>query len=127
MTAGRLEGYRVLVVEDEALLAMDIQDALEPLGCEIAGPAATVEDALLLIEEHAIDGALMDINLGGGRNSYPIAEALAGRGIPFAFLTGYGEQGVSSDYSGTPVLSKPFDEKSLVRMLSGLLGSDSAR
>lgn len=117
---GRLEGCRVLVVEDEALLAMYIQDALEPLGCEIVGPVAVAEDALSLLEEQPIDVALMDINLGEGRNSYPVAKALAERGIPFAFLTGYGEQGVSADYSGTTVLSKPFDEKGLEHVLSDL-------
>lgn len=126
MASNGFEGRRILVVEDEALLAMYIEDTLEPLGCEVVGPVASVEDALPLVAGNEIDAALLDVNLGGGENSYPVADALAERGIAFGFLTGYGEQGIRADHSGTPVLSKPFDEKGLEDVLSRLLSRPRA-
>jgi CheY-like chemotaxis protein len=85
-----LAGRRVLVVEDEPIVGMLLEDMLLDLGVEVVGPAATLAEALALAEREDLAAALLDVNLGGER-SYPVADALARRGVPFLFLTGYGE------------------------------------
>ncbi|TGT57223.1 response regulator, partial [Mesorhizobium sp. M2E.F.Ca.ET.166.01.1.1] len=82
-----LSGLQVLVVEDTFLVALDLSDQLTESGCEVIGPAASVEQALKQLDGIALDGAVLDVNLQGER-SFPIAELLASRGIPFVFLTG---------------------------------------
>jgi CheY-like chemotaxis protein len=83
-----LKGVRVLVVEDNFFVAEHIRTILEASGCTVVGPVGRLEDGLRLAAEEALDGALLDINLHGDR-SFPIADALRERGIPFVFLTGY--------------------------------------
>jgi CheY-like chemotaxis protein len=78
---------RVLVVEDEGLLAALLEDMLAELGCQTIGPAGTVEQALALIAEFEVDAAVLDLNLNGVQ-AYPVAEFLRRRGIPFIFTTG---------------------------------------
>jgi CheY-like chemotaxis protein len=90
-----LTGRRILVVEDEMLVLMDMQDTLADLGCEAVFAAATNDQAIALIEAHHFDAALLDLNLNGVR-SYPVADALAALGVPFAFATGYGGHGLNS-------------------------------
>src|SRR4051812_36415564 len=87
-----LQGLRVLVVEDETLIAMMIEDLLADMGCIVVGAAATIAQALALLADPAfqIDGALLDVNLGGEK-VFPVADALAQRAIPFVFATGYGK------------------------------------
>lgn len=113
-----LEGLRLLVVEDESLIAMMIGDMLRDFGCVVVGPAGSVEHAMALIEREAVDGALLDVNLSNGKRSYPVAEALQKRGIPFAFVTGYGEAGLTADFRGVPVLQKPFVADHLRRVIA---------
>ena len=113
-----LRGLRLLVVEDEPLIAMMIADMLQDFGCVVVGPAGSVAHALDLIEREAVDGALLDVTLGGGRRSYPVAEALQKRGIPFAFVTGYGEAGLIADFRGIGVLRKPFVADHLRRIVA---------
>ena len=105
----KLAGLRVLVIEDEALVAMLVEDFLTDLGCVVVGVAGTLTAGLELANDAslAIDGAMLDINLGGEK-VFPIAEALLRRGIPFLFATGYGAQGLLPDYAGYPVIAKPF-------------------
>jgi CheY-like chemotaxis protein len=110
---------RILVVEDESLVAMLLEDFLGELGYAIVGPFARIEDALARLEEGGIDGALLDVNLAGER-SYPIAEALATRGLPFTFVTGYGEAGIEPRFRKRPVVQKPFTQETLRRALSNL-------
>src|SRR5438270_8852311 len=88
--AVELKGRRVLVVEDEYLIAADIAASLEALGAEVAGPAASVAEALTFLERDGdrLDGAVLDVNLGKER-VYPLADVLRSRGIPFVFTTGY--------------------------------------
>jgi CheY-like chemotaxis protein len=101
-------GLRILLVEDEAMVAMIIEDTLADLGCEIVGPMASVEHALAAAKTaDRIDGAFLDVNLRG-ELVYPVAEALTSRGIPFAFVTGYGEKGIDARFRDAPVLTKPF-------------------
>ena len=98
---------RILIVEDEMLVAMNIEDMLLDLGHEVAGLASRLEPALSLAREAAFDVAMLDVNLAG-EASFPVADALRERGIPFLFATGYGIQGIAEDYRDAPVLQKPF-------------------
>lgn len=111
---------RILVVEDETLIAMLIEDLLRDLGFEVAGPVARVGAALALIEREAIDGALLDVNLGTER-SYPVADTLSALQRPFVFTTGYGEAGLDPAYRGCPVLKKPVTRESLAQAMTAHL------
>jgi CheY-like chemotaxis protein len=98
---------RVLVVEDEMLVAMNIEDMLLDLGHEVAGLAGRLLPALTLAREAEFDAAMLDVNLAG-ETSFPVADILLERSIPFLFATGYGLQGIEESYRGHPVLQKPF-------------------
>lgn len=115
-----LSGRRVLVVEDEMLVAMLLEDMLTDLGCTPVGPAGDIEDALRLVENARFDMAILDVNLNG-HGSYPIADALKARGVPFAFATGYGADGVSAGYADAPTLQKPFLQADLARVIQETL------
>jgi len=115
-----LAGRRVLVVEDEMLILLNIEDMLADLGCTSVSAAATVSQALALVEAQAFDAAMLDVNLDGG-NSYPVADALAARGVPFVFSTGYGGQGLKDGYRDRPVLGKPYRSAELVESLTRLM------
>ena len=117
-----LQGARLLVVEDEAMVAMMVEDQLTDLGCIVIGVVASVASALKAIEQSAtvLDAAVLDINLGGDK-AYPIAERLMELGIPFIFATGYGVSGVAPDFTQVPTLSKPSTAKSLEAMLVSVL------
>ena len=119
----RLVGLRLLVVEDEALVAMAIEDTLEELGCHIVGPAGTLRTALKVAqsERGTLDGALLDINLGG-QKVYPVADLLMREAIPFLFLSGYGAAGLDAAYAHATVLQKPFHPDELVRALESSVG-----
>ncbi len=111
-----LRGLRILVVEDEMVVAMLLEDMLADLGCEVVGPASRVEEALRLAGSQAVDGAVLDVNVAGAE-VYPVAEALAQRGIPFVFATGYGTVGLRDDYRGAPTVQKPFRQDELARII----------
>jgi CheY-like chemotaxis protein len=119
-----VHGKRVLVVDDEPLIAMDIVATLREAGCEVVGPAATFERAVAFIETHAFDAALLDGNLGG-RPVDELAAAIAKRGIPFSFITGYGRDGLPKGFGHAPVVSKPFNREQLVDALGQLLRRDA--
>jgi hypothetical protein len=85
-----------------------IEDMLVELGAETLGPVMRLEPALRIAQESALDFAILDVNLDG-ITSFPVAEVLALRGVPFAFATGYGLSGVDKRFSGYPVIKKPFD------------------
>jgi len=107
---------RILIVEDEMLVAMNIEDMLLDLGHEVAGLASRVEPALALAREGAFDLAMLDVNLAG-QPSFPVADILAARGIPFLFATGYGSKGIAGGYRHHVVLQKPFRSKDLAQAL----------
>jgi len=115
-------GRRVLIVEDEMMVAMLVEDMVRDLGHQVVGPAMTLNAALTLATEAAVDYAILDMNLGHGVLSTPVAEALAARGIPFMFATGYGSKVVIDGFGEAPVLNKPFMAADLARVLGGLLG-----
>lgn len=120
-----LSGRHILVVEDEMMILMLIEDALADLGASVAA-AATVDQALALIDAQVFDAAMLDVNLNGNK-SYPVAEALAARGVPFIFLTGYVNHALTGGYSDRPVLKKPFRIQQLVDCIGLLIGSRRAR
>ena len=107
---------RILIVEDEMLVAMNIEDMLLDLGHEVAGLASRLEPALALAAEGEFDIAMLDVNLAG-QQSFPVAAILASRGIPFLFATGYGAKGVAEEYRDYPVLQKPFGASDLEQAL----------
>jgi CheY-like chemotaxis protein len=116
-----LKGCRLLVVEDEYLVAADLTASLESLGAEVIGPAASVEEALSLLDTNGgrLDGAVLDINLQNER-VYPVADVLTARGIPFVFTTGYDAAAVPTAYAWAPRCEKPVDKTQLVRWLSNV-------
>lgn len=109
-------GLRLLVVEDEMLIAMTIEDVLTDLGCTVVGPASSVAKAMDLLTKEEIDGAILDLNLKG-EQALPVAEALQKRGKPFFFLTGYGSSASNQLLFDAPTLPKPFDPVSLQQLI----------
>ena len=108
---------RILVVEDEFLIALDIEGVLVQAGIAVIGPAGTVRDALQAIEREEVHGALLDAHLGGEPVSR-IADALKARGIPFAFVTGYGREHLPPGYQSVPLVKKPFTGKDLLAAIA---------
>jgi CheY-like chemotaxis protein len=112
---------RILVVEDEMLVAMNIEDMLLALGHEVAGLASRLQPALQLAQEGDFDLAMLDVNLAG-ETSFPVADILRQRGIPYLFATGYGIDGIEEGYRGAPVLQKPFRSRDLAGALAEAAG-----
>lgn len=98
---------KILIVEDEMLVAMFIEDTVLDLGHQVVGPAMRLETALDIAASEDIDFAILDINLAG-KQSFPVADRLCERGIPFMFASGYGAAGLTAPYQEAPVLQKPF-------------------
>ena len=115
-------GKRVLVVEDEAIVAMLIEDILGEMGVEVVGPATRNAQAIGLLAEGPVDAAILDVNLGA-ETTVPTARELRARGIPFAFATGYGAAGVPPEFAGQATLPKPFREADLRDALARALGA----
>ncbi|HEY3799527.1 MAG TPA: response regulator [Caulobacteraceae bacterium] len=118
-----LTGLRILVVEDEALVAMMIEDQLTDLGCVVLGPAGNVAQGLAVLDAAAppLDGAVLDVNLAGEK-VYPIADELTRRHIPYIFATGYDLAGIAPAFAATPTLAKPFAALALATMLGRTVG-----
>ncbi|MBC7283277.1 response regulator [Hoeflea sp.] len=108
---------RILIVEDEVLLAMHLEDMLSELGHEVVGQATRIDEALELVRETDIDFAILDINVAGTQ-SFPVADILRQRGIPFTFATGYGVEGLMDGYRDCPVLQKPYAQEDLARSIA---------
>lgn len=107
---------RILVVEDEYIIAVDLADALAESGIEVVGPVGNVARALAVIEVEPLDGAILDINLAGDA-VYPVADALRARFIPFVFATGYDRSAIASGYETVPRCEKPVDGKRVADLL----------
>jgi CheY-like chemotaxis protein len=110
--------HPILVVEDEFLIALDIVGALEQAGIAVAGPASTVSDALAAIERDSLRGALLDAHLSG-ESAGRIADALRERGIPFAFVSGYGRESLPAAHSQAPLVKKPFSDQDILAAIAG--------
>ena len=116
-----LEGRRVLLVEDEAMIAMLLEDMLADLGCLVVGPAYAINEAMeFAASAEAIDVAILDVNLAG-KPVFEVADALRARKVPLIFSTGYGEHGLRSEDKGSPVLGKPFRAEELASALKKAL------
>lgn len=114
-------GLRILVIEDEFLVAEHISFTLESLGYEVVGPVPTIDAAIALIGSEAFDCALLDANLGG-KSSAPIAAELVTRSIPFVVVTGYGHfKLATADLEAAPRVIKPFSTDDLAAKLAGAL------
>jgi DNA-binding NtrC family response regulator len=113
-------GRRVLLVEDEMLVVWLLEDMLADLGCTVVGPASSVSQALAMIDTEVIDAVVLDVNLNG-QVSYPIADALAARGVPFVFSTGYDKDTLLDGYRTFSVLQKPFHPSELIQTLRRVL------
>ena len=111
---------KVLVVEDDALIAMLLEDMLAELGFEVVGPATRLRGALELAERQSFDIAILDVHLGS-EQSFPVADVLRLRGIPFIFATGYGADGLNAGYRQTVTLQKPFESRQLESAISRAL------
>lgn len=110
---------RVLIVEDEPIVAMCLEDILDALGCVPVGPAARLAEGLELAETETLDAAILDINLGGERST-SIAQLLRERAVPFAFASGYGN--APDGFAGIAMIEKPYREADIARTLRDLLG-----
>ncbi|MDM9628454.1 response regulator [Rhizobium sp. S152] len=110
---------RILIVEDEMLVAMLLEDVVMDLGHEVVGPAMRLEAALLAAEEEQFDFAILDINLAG-KQSFPVADRLRERSIPFMFASGYGARGLEEAYRTVPVLQKPYSQAQLEALLRNI-------
>jgi ActR/RegA family two-component response regulator len=113
-----LRGRRLLIVEDEYMIAADLAYTLEDRGVEVVGPVGSVDEALALVEaEGRLDGAVLDLNLGNDR-AYPVADALLARGVPFVFATGYGREVIPAAYAEVPRCEKPIEMSALAKLLA---------
>jgi CheY-like chemotaxis protein len=125
--AASSEGMRVLVVEDEALIAMQIEDALAGSGCRVVGPATRIGEAFDLLYAEAVDAALLDVNVAGER-SFAIADILLAKQIPFAFVTGFEAASTLPEHlRGAPVVNKPFETAQLDALIAQLAAQTSRR
>ena len=121
-----LNGRRVLVVEDESLVAMLLETILEDMGCTPVGPASNIDDGAAMARDTTeLDAALLDVNVAG-RQVFPVAEALKARGVPFVFSTGYGEGGLPDEWRGNPTIQKPFTEAAVRDALMKAMGVSQA-
>jgi DNA-binding response OmpR family regulator len=110
------KSLRILLVEDEPLVAMMITDMAEDAGHKVVATAARLAEALPVASEGEIDVAILDVNLNGER-TFPVAEALRARGVPVIFSTGYGAESLGLDWAHSLVLAKPFQPHDLERVL----------
>jgi CheY-like chemotaxis protein len=110
-------GRRILLVEDEALVAIMMRDMLTDLGYSVVGPVGDRAAALVAARQADIQGAILDLNLRG-ETTYPVADELIQRGVPFVFLTGYDRGVIDRHYAEVPLMQKPVDEQTLQRALA---------
>ena len=118
--AGRIEGMRVIIVEDAILLAMELEAGLQEAGVNVVGSAALVDEAMALVDT-PMDAAVLDCNLNG-ESVVPVAQALLARGVPFLFATGYGESRGAPEGFDAPIIRKPYDVAQITSALADITG-----
>lgn len=116
----RLKGLRLLLVEDEALVAMLVQDIISDAGAIVVCAAPNVDEAISVLDTESVDGAILDVNLSGELVD-PVADELIARNIPFMFLTGYGRSGISDRFPDAIVVTKPFEDAQLLAAVNNVL------
>lgn len=121
-TPAALAGIKILVVEDEPIISMFIEDSLSDLGCKSIAFATNLSDAQNKVAEGDFDVVMLDVNLKG-ELSFPMAETLSARHLPFIFSTGYGKVAIPTHFQHVPVLQKPFQENELREKLQSVLTS----
>ena len=121
MTNSSAAAPRVLVVEDEYLIRMLLEDMLGELGYGIAAAVGTISEARQIATDGQFNAAILDVNVDG-QEIYPVADILTERGLPFVFVTGYGERSLPEPYRGRPALQKPFQAEQLKTTLAGTPG-----
>jgi DNA-binding response OmpR family regulator len=126
MTKDDVAGCRVLVVEDETLIAVLIEDILGGMQCEVVGPTGKLETALRLARDEAFDLAILDVTIRGGK-VYPVAEQLLARGIPFLLASGYGDWALPYSMRDQRRLTKPFTAAALEEQVRLLWADATAR
>jgi DNA-binding response OmpR family regulator len=114
--ASFLSGKSILLVEDEFLLALQLEELLQSHGGTVRGPYRTLDDAMKAAQHDDFDFAILDINLSGTM-AYPLADHLLARGVPFLFLTGYSQGNLPKQFHGVPRLNKPCDQAQLIAIL----------
>lgn len=117
---------RILLVDDEPLISMLVEGWLAELGCDVVGPARSVEEGLDLADDGQLDGAILDVNLAG-ENCYSVANALQEKGVPFAFATGDGGLDADSGFDDPILLAKPFNFDGVKAVLDQLLAVPRTR
>lgn len=123
-SADRLHDLRVLIVEDETLVALLMEDILSEFHCHVVGTVSRVSQALDLLKTEPVDVAILDVNVAG-QEVYPVAAVLNEKGTPFIFATGYGEGGIATPWADRPVLQKPFQNADLVQAVLTALDGKS--
>jgi DNA-binding NtrC family response regulator len=111
---------RILLVEDEWIIAFRLEEIVREMGFEPAGPIPSVRQALALIDEEPIGVAILDVSLGSGEKCFPVAKALMAKDIPFLFVSGYQERDLPPDFAGVPICPKPYTEDTLRSALAKL-------
>jgi CheY-like chemotaxis protein len=117
VTGRPLDGLRILIVEDEFLVALDLERIVEEAGGTVVGPVAVLGEALDKARAEPLNGAILDVNIAGKKIT-PVAAALRERGVPFILSTGYGPQGLDPDLAEAPSLRKPFDERQVAALMT---------
>jgi DNA-binding response OmpR family regulator len=121
--AAKLARLAILVAEDDALLAADLEETIRRCGHTCLGPAGSLAEVLQLAGANRIDAAILDVRLRHGEKVYPVADLLAGRGIPFAFVTAYGSAHVDPRYAHCRILPKPVLREELELLVQELTRS----
>jgi CheY-like chemotaxis protein len=120
VSSAEMPPQRVFLVEDELMIRMLLEDMLDELGYEVAAQAARIDEALDTAKTAEFDLAILDVNVNG-HSIGPVADAIAARGIPFVFATGYGERGLPEAHRDRPALKKPFQVDGLGQTLRSAL------
>ncbi len=116
---------RILIIEDESMITMLLEDTLADMGCQVVAVASQLDEAMEKAASLDFDVAILDVNLNGSQ-SYPVAEALVKRSIPFVFTTGYGAAGVPEKFRQVPLLPKPFQPGDLENAVAAAFALASA-
>ena len=121
-----ISGNRVMIVEDEALVAMALRESLDEMGFSVLGPFSRITEAMVALRNNEIDAAVLDVNLGG-ELIYPLADVLAAGGIPFVFVTGYGAEEIEHRFASVPVLQKPIEREALQAIFARRAAADQQK